>query len=257
MKRIIVSLLLLVLMLTACDGEPVIIITTPTQEVLTETPTPIATSTPFVRQYLDCLGGYHDVGETPVNSNPCLLGQNVEITIPTADGRYQCVPDHYYPVVEPGRIGVPPYMNCQERQFGINSTPVILLEVNQIDGLHGLGFAHTFLPNECYVIKQSGRLSLLTPNPNGIQNVWLEGRVLGGGINVSLRQQSFGTLRGDYEIFWFVRTAQSNIPVNIELLTGIQWASYEGVNEIWSVDVLNVSDQSCVDAERSGALTEW
>lgn len=241
---------------------PVIITATP-DEPNPPTPSPGDTMTPNPETYADCFGNRIEVAFRQINGNPCLAGRHVEVPHTTADGRFQCLPDDYQYINVPGAQGVPAWIHCDDRFINGAYRPIIRQEISFVDGWYGMSQLVRFQPLSCYLVKQTGYISV---NNNPLQ-IALRGSlvvpsdetlVIQGAPSefteqadrrVDLRLQGFDDAVGRYEIFWIVETGLDPPAARVEIMTAIFQAIYEGesVVETWAFEILTAPDGYCLD----------
>ena len=227
-KRLVFMCLVVFLLLAGCGtaGNPTPIIITatpgiqPTMIVITATPAPMD-PTPTAE-----VGGQYVI----VNSNPYFTGVSEHALSSDDAQRRQVLGEGYTPTArwyyESG-VRVAPWIH--RNPLSDNSGRARLaMEFTQIAGEFGLYTRVTLEGGVCYVLKQTGYLSLATGN---ISNLALGARVYlsDNGSALELQEQGF-VGQGDYELAWRLRPLQ-DVTTNVEIYLMVRWAEFAAIAE--------------------------
>ena len=251
--RLRLALLITVfLIVSACTG-------TTSTPVITEAPTAVPTAVPTATLTLTPIIDPTPTQEidlplfTVVNSNPRFAGTSNHDIQSDDSLRYQVVGEGWTPTVRYSNrfcgVHVAPYIN-QYFISGGNGASRLSVELIQICGEFGLMTRQRLEAGTCYYLKETGYIAMqASPAQDAnFNDVRLGARLVlsDNGSAIELREQSFPSQRGSYEIFWIIRPAQDE-NIMIEIYRNIPWASWDvlAVNEVQSIEVLRADDSQC------------
>lgn len=233
-----ILLIALIAVLSACGGDA-----TQTPNPATETPVAVPTVTAQPTQAPD---------PTPtqevrnffeaINANPRLCGDDVIISIPTPDGRWQALPTGYNVELRLGTEDTPPWINFRAVQPICN---FLKIEVTQINGEFGYSTSQWLESDVCYLLKLTGLVDLqqFTQGIGTLDDAWVWARV----ENTALSNRPVEDWFYISEHIWAFEV-EANGFYEYAMGIGIQWGVFAGMYEMRRFELMIVPDDYCIGA---------